>query len=147
MSSISISILQKRRSEYQAKLDAARASIKSNEVEYDTLVEFKRKVERAQDVFNQVSHRETQFLAGIRPYYDHNNCVKAFTDVITRFLDSIGTKIVALAYGALVKMAAAHLRSIYNKIEDLNDDIVRYRDAIGDIEDEIEYQSAQEEKE
>lgn len=142
MGSVSISILENKKGEYERKLATARRNLQNNEAEYSSLVEFKEKVQRSQEVFHVISTREAELLADIRPYYDYNKCVKIFTDTITRFLDGIGTRIVKLAYGALLRMAGARVTSIYSKIEDLNDAILRYHDAIEDINDEIAYQKS-----
>ena len=142
MSSVSIGILENKKAEYQRKLTAVRNSLQSNESAYDSLIEFKGKVQRSQESFYTISTREAELLATIRPYYDYNKCVKSFSDTITRFLDGIGTRVVNFAYSALVRMTAAQITSIFNKIEDLNDEILRYRNAIEDIDAEIAYQKS-----
>lgn len=139
MSSVSISILENKKADYERRLTSARNSLQSNEAAYESLVEFKGKVQRSQESFYTISTREAELLASIRPYYDCNKCVKSFTDTITRFLDGIGTRIVNFAYSALIRMASAQVTTTFNKIEDLNDEILRYRDAIDDIDAEIAY--------
>jgi len=85
MGSVSISILESKKAEYQRKLTSARNRLKENETAYETLVEFKGKLQTSQESFYTISTRENELLADISPYYSYNKCVKKFTDTITRF--------------------------------------------------------------
>ncbi len=144
MGSVSVSILEGRKAEYEWKMASARDKLKSSEAEYNSLLEFKGKVQSAQEKFHGISNRESELLENIRPYRDKNKCAKIFDGTITDYLDSVGTKTVACAYNALIRMVSDQLSVIYNTIEDLNIKILKYRDAISDINAEIDYQKSTE---
>ncbi len=142
MSSVSISILESKKEDYQSKLESARKSLRSNESEYESLSEFKGKVQISQGSLYAITARVSSLVLSTYQYRDTNGCVKNFIETITNFLRKIGTRIVNVAYSALIEMISSLLKSTYKKIEELNDDIIRYSDDIEDLDKEIAYQQS-----
>ena len=142
MGSVSISILEKKKADYQSKLNAARRNLQTNEEEYDSLVEFKGKILKSQESFYTVSIRKVHLLAGIRPYSDSNMCAHNFIRTIENFTEEAADKGILHAYSSLLGMISRQVTSTYKKIEDLSSDIMRYREKISDLEAEIAYQKS-----
>jgi len=44
----------------------------------------------------------------------------------------------------LIRITSSQIEDTYNKIEDLNEEILRYNDAIDDIDEEIAFQKSME---
>ena len=122
---------------YQKKITAARKELAALEKAYESLQVFKRKVEQSHDTFDDVRRGESAILKNLESCKKANDCVDAYVEAIQDFLDSGGTKVVNIAYGALEAMARTQLNKYWRKMEELGDDILEYQDTLDDIQDEM----------
>lgn len=142
MSSISVENLKNKKRILIANITNARDEINACEDNYDSLVKFKSIVQDSQEEFTSAGVLQKQIIDQIKPYYEFNNSAKMYGEEVSDFVDSIGTKIVGKSYDVLIGLINLAMQKNYNRISELNDKIIDWKDRIEDIDKEITYQSS-----
>lgn len=123
---------------YQKKITAARKELAALEKAYESLQAFKSKVGQSHEAFDGVKNNENRILKELKSHCAVNDCADAYVKAIQDFLDSGGTKVVNIAYGALEAMAKKQLNKYWRRMEELGDDILEYQDTLDDIHEEMD---------
>lgn len=140
MGTVSIEILKNKKAEYEKKVRDARSEITECEKKYDSLLEFKGVVQNSQIEFNDACIFQRDILSQLTPYYPYNSCAKIYGEAVDDFIDSIGVKLVGESYSSLIEKIEKNMGKAYNRIDQLNENILYYNDRIEDIEKEINNQ-------
>ena len=135
---VTLSILEGKKREYQDKIDTAYNDIKKHEDLYDELQAFKGVVIKSQDSFMEVRDKKEAILEALEPYCDYNRCVKTYCRELKRFLKDAGVNMINFAYTVLIGKIGKLLGEYYDHIEERTNDILRYKERISEIEEEID---------
>ena len=138
----SVSYLKRQQRSYKDKLEEAKQSYRKNEDEYESLLEFKRLVERSQNTFHTTQSSKKRILEDVASVKANCLAAKRYYMGMCGIFDGIGAKIVAGVYTVLLNGIRNKLTQYRSAAERCEERIEVYREKLIELDEQIEEAAA-----
>lgn len=122
---------------YQEKIQELESEIRKQEQNYETLRLFKGKVETSHGEFYDINNWRKNALAGVQAVETNSITAQRYHAGMNDILNGIASRIIERVYPALLFEISVKMQGYINVIEERENEISRYRNLIGNLEEEL----------
>ena len=141
---MSLSVMELQVRSYQQKITNAEAQTKKCERNYESLRAFKGIVERSQEDFNSVNSKKQSILAEVDAVKKNSLTAQRYSAGMSKVLNGIGSKIVAIAYAGFLYIIKNKLNSYVSAVSSYENQIAGYNKIITNLNKQIEAEKSEE---
>ena len=132
-----IDVLRHEQQQCNKKISDIQGKIRKVENDYDSLLLFKRQVQKSQDEVEALNTAKKGILKDVARVKTNSKVAQGYYNGMKDMLSGIGTKMIPLAFIALLASIDLQLRSYQQKVADYEDDIDKYERKINDLDKKI----------